>query len=593
MAKQQKKLGEILIEWGIISTREVAKAIEHAKAKSLRIGEALVDLKLCSEVNVYKALAQQHNMEYIDLDKNSVPPNAVNLIPDDLMRKFLILPLGMENGKLRVAIHDPLDFEMLEVLRFRLNKDMRTVLAPKGRIKTILDELFNTSATNTIDKTMDRTIDRLRDSLDKSLDRSMDKSVDRSIDKSVDLAGMGEDAAGADPTQAPIIKLVQAMISEAVRNRASDIHIEPMKDRVRVRYRIDGECVERDRIPLRMKNPLISRLKIMAGIDIAEKRLPQDGRIKLTVDKASIDFRVSTLPAYHGESVVLRILRPESVRIGIQNLGFEEEDYKVFQKIIKRPNGIFLVTGPTGSGKTTTLYAALNELNRPDKKIITAEDPVEYNFVGINQCQVREAIGLSFSKILRAMLRQAPNIILVGEIRDKEVAEVAIQAALTGHLVFSTLHTNDAPGAITRLIDMGVKPFLVASSIQAVLGQRLIRALCPKCKQADKEPDPMWLKLAGIKPEDLRDKIIYKARGCDYCSGQGFRGRIGIFELMQLGTEIRTLAFERAPTNKIRKAALAGGMKSLLADGRLKVLSGITTAEEVVKVAQMEGIIQV
>jgi type IV pilus assembly protein PilB len=593
MAKQQKKLGEILIEWGIISTREVAKAIEHAKTKSLRIGEALVDLKLCSEANVYKALAQQHNMEYIDLDKSSVPPNAVNLIPDDLMRKFLVLPLGMESGKLRVAIHDPLDFEMLEVLRFRLNKDMRTVLAPKGRIKTVLDELFNTSATNTIDKTMDRTIDRLRDSLDKSLDRSMDKSVDRSIDKSVDLTGMGEDSGGPDPTQAPIIKLVQAMISEAVRNRASDIHIEPMKDRVRVRYRIDGECVERDRIPLRMKGPLISRLKIMAGIDIAEKRLPQDGRIKLSVDKVNVDFRVSTLPAYHGESVVLRILRPDSVRIGIQNLGFEEEDYKVFQKIIKRPNGIFLVTGPTGSGKTTTLYGALNDLNRPDKKIITAEDPVEYNFTGINQCQVRDAIGLSFSKILRAMLRQAPNIILVGEIRDKEVAEVAIQAALTGHLVFSTLHTNDAPGAITRLIDMGVKPFLVASSIQAVLAQRLIRALCPKCKQADKEPDQMWLKLAGIKPDDLRDKIVYKARGCDYCSGTGFRGRVGIFELMQLTSEIRTLAFERAPTNKIRKAALASGMKSLLADGRLKVLSGITTAEEVVKVAQMEGIVQV
>jgi type IV pilus assembly protein PilB len=248
------------------------------------------------------------------------------------------------------------------------------------------------------------------------------------------------------------------------------------------------------------------------------------------------------------------------------------------------------VTGPTGSGKTTTLYGALNELNRPDKKIITAEDPVEYNFVGINQCQVRDAIGLTFSKILRAMLRQAPNIILVGEIRDKEVAEVAIQAALTGHLVFSTLHTNDAPGAITRLIDMGVKPFLVASSIQAVLAQRLIRSLCPKCKQPDKEPDPMWLKLAGIKPEDLKEKQIFKARGCENCTGTGFRGRIGIFELMPMNSEIRTLAFERAPTNKIRKAALASGMKSLLGDGRLKVLAGVTTAEEVVKVAQVEGI---
>src|SRR5690349_12107511 len=342
---------------------------------------------------------------------------------------------------------------------------------------------------------------------------------------------------------------------------------------------------------MRMRAPLIQRIKVMAGIDIAEKRLPQDGRIKLSVDKANIDFRVSTLPAYHGESVVLRILRPDSVRIGIQNLGFEEEDYKHFQKIIRRPNGIFLGTGPTGSGKTTTLYGALNELNRPDRKIITAEDPVEYNFVGINQCQVKDNIQLTFAKILRAMLRQAPNIILVGEIRDLEVAEVAIQAALTGHLVFSTLHTNDAPGAITRLIDMGVKPFLVASSIQAVMAQRLIRVLCPKCKQPDKEPDKMWLKLAGISDGDLKDKTLYKPRGCDYCTGTGFRGRIGVYEMMQMNTEIRTLAFERAATNRVRKAAIASGMKTLLLDGKLKVLNGTTTAEEIVKVAQVEGVV--
>ena len=590
MAKAQKKLGEILVEWGIISQKEVTKALDHAKAKNLRVGEALVDLKLCSESNVYKALAQQHNMEYVELDRNAVPANAAALVPEDLMRKYLILPLGMENGRLRIAVHDPLDLEMLDILRYRLNKQIRTSLAPRGRIKTIQDQLFNTTAANTIDKTIDSTLKSLDRTIDRSLDKSLDKSLDRSIDKSIDVDKMGDESA-ADPTQAPIIKLVQAMISEAVRSRASDIHIEPMKDRVRVRYRIDGECVERDRIPLRMKGPLISRIKIMAGIDIAEKRLPQDGRIKMTVDKAQIDFRVSSLPAYHGESVVLRILRPDSVRIGISNMGFEEEDNKVFQKIIKRPNGIFLVTGPTGSGKTTTLYGALNELNRPDRKIITAEDPVEYNFAGINQCQVRDNIGLTFAKILRAMLRQAPNIILVGEIRDLEVAEVAIQAALTGHLVFSTLHTNDAPGAITRLIDMGVKPFLVASSIQAIMAQRLIRVLCPKCKQPDREPDPMWLKLAGITEGHLKDKTLYKPRGCDYCSGIGFRGRIGIFEMMQLNNEIRSLAFERAPTNKIRKAALASGMKSLLADGRIKVLNGVTTAEEIVKVAQVEGVI--
>src|SRR2546428_1268197 len=297
-----------------------------------------------------------------------------------------------------------------------------------------------------------------------------------------------------------------------------------MTDRARVRYRIDGECVERDGIPRRMKGPLISRLKIMAGIDIAEKRLPQDGRIKMTVDKAQIDFRVSSLPAYHGESVVLRILRPESVRIGIQNLGFEEEDYRAFQKIIKRPNGIFLVTGPTGSGKTTTLYGALNELNRPDRKIITAEDPVEYYLPGINQVEVKHNIGLDFARIIRAMLRQAPNIILVGEIRDQETADIAVQASLTGHLVFSTLHTNDAPSAITRLVDIGVQPFLVASSVIAIMAQRLIRIICPKCKEPDKPP-LSEIKAAGLTPAQGQAANFSRGRGCQNCNHTGYRGR--------------------------------------------------------------------
>ena len=588
MAKPHKKLGEILVEWGTLKAAEVDKAVAHGKTKGMRVGESLIDLKLASEVQVYKALAQQQNMEYFDLEKSSIPPNAVNLIPDKLMRKYLILPLGKDGNKLRLAIHDPLDIEMLDNLRFTLGMEPKPVLAPRGRIKQLLDEIFNANSRNTIDQSLDKTIDRMRDSVDKSLDKSLDKSIDKSIDKSSIDEADGDVA--NDPAQAPIIKLVNAMIAEAVRTRASDIHIEPMKDRVRVRYRIDGECVERDKVPVRMRGPLIARLKIMAGMDIAEKRLPLDGRIKMNIDKTNVDFRVSSLPGVHGESMVLRILRPDNVRIGIVNLGFEEEDNKGFQKIIRRPNGIFLVTGPTGSGKTTTLYAALNELNRPDRKIITAEDPVEYNFPGINQCQVKEVIGLSFSKILRAMLRQAPNIILVGEIRDKEVAEVAIQAALTGHLVFSTLHTNDAPGAITRLIDMGVKPFLVASSIQGVLGQRLIRSLCPKCKVVDKEPDPHWLRIAGITERDIKDKILYKPRGCDHCTGTGFRGRIGIFEMMMMTNQIRTMAFERAPTNKIRAAAIAGGMKTLLMDGKLKVLDGKTTAEEVIKVAQIDAV---
>jgi type IV pilus assembly protein PilB len=338
-----------------------------------------------------------------------------------------------------------------------------------------------------------------------------------------------------------------------------------------------------------MQNALISRMKLMAGMNIAEKRVPQDGRIKLQVDDASIDFRVSACPAYHGESVVLRILRPDSVRIGLVNLGFEPDNLAVFNKIIRRPNGIFLVTGPTGSGKTTTLYSALDVLNRPDKKIITAEDPVEYNFEGINQCQVREHIGLGFTAILRSMLRQAPNIILVGEIRDKEVAEIAIQAALTGHLVFSTLHTNDAPSAITRLIDIGVKPFLVASSIQAVMAQRLIRMNCKECN-APRDPstvDPKLMRLVGITNEEAMGRLK-KGKGCGNCSNTGYRGRRAIFEMMLMNAALRELAFNLAPISDLRRAAMLAGMRSLVQDGKIKILNGQTTPEEIASTTQVD-----
>ena len=388
-------------------------------------------------------------------------------------------------------------------------------------------------------------------------------------------------------TSSEIIRLVTMIITEAVNMRASDIHVEPMVNRVRVRYRVDGVCVERDNIPKRMQGPVINRFKIMAKLDLAEKRLPLDGRIKLKVSGSEVDFRVSSLPSYHGESIVLRILRPESARFGIPSLGFEEDDYARFQSIIKRPNGIFLVTGPTGSGKTTTLYAAINDLNRPDRKIITAEDPVEYNFPGVNQVQVNDQIGLTFPLILRAMLRQAPNIILVGEIRDLDVAEVAIQAALTGHLVFSTLHTNDAPSAITRLIDMGVKPFLVASSIQAVMAQRLVRVICSECKEVYPDPDPRILRLLGFRDDEIENSTFYRGKGCNACNHTGYRGRQGIFELMAMDNQIREYAFQRAPLSSIRRAARASGMRNLLDDGRIKILKGITTPEELVRIAQI------
>jgi type IV pilus assembly protein PilB len=397
-------------------------------------------------------------------------------------------------------------------------------------------------------------------------------------------------AAAGEGDEGPVVRLVNLIIDNAYHMRASDIHVEPMGDRVRIRYRVDGVCLEKDNIPKNMQAPLITRLKILSGMDIAEKRLPQDGRIKRAIAGQDIDFRVSALPGHHGESVVLRILRPDAVNIGIQSLGFEQDDYERFQHIIKRPNGIFLVTGPTGSGKTTTLYAALQELNRPDKKIITAEDPVEYNFDGMNQCQVREEIKLTFDVILRAMLRQAPNIILVGEIRDGVVADIAIQAALTGHLVFSTLHTNDAPSAITRLIDMGVKPFLVASSIQAIMAQRLVRVVCDKCKVRDESPDLRYLRLLDIDPEDLKKRPIYKGGGCSRCQRTGYKGRMGIFEMVEMNNQLRELAFEKAPTSELRKAAAASGMRNLMEDAKIKIYKGITTVAEAARITQAEGV---
>jgi type IV pilus assembly protein PilB len=442
---------------------------------------------------------------------------------------------------------------------------------------------------------------KIRSYLDDSSDQTTQEENDRlkhSIDATAaELAEAGHElqaealrahAAGEDD-DAPIIRLVNLIIDNAYYMRASDIHIEPMSDRVRVRYRVDGVCMERDNIPKSMQAPLITRFKILSGMDIAEKRLPLDGRIKREIGGQDIDFRVSSLPGNHGPSVVLRILRPDAVNIGIESLGFEHDNYKLFQRIIKRPNGIFLVTGPTGSGKTTTLYAALQELNKPDKKIITAEDPVEYNFDGMNQCQVKEDIDLTFDRILRAMLRQAPNIILIGEIRDGVVADIAIQAALTGHLVFSTLHTNDAPSAITRLIDMGVKPFLVASSIQAIMAQRLVRIICKKCKVVDENPDPHLLQSLDISPEDLEKQSVYKGAGCSQCQGTGYKGRIAIFEMFEMNNEIRELAFSKAPTTELRKAAKASGMRTLMQDGMLKIFKGTTTPAEIVRITQTEG----
>ena len=566
MARRRKKLGELLQEWGSVTEQQVSQAIGIAESTAKRIGEALIDASFCKEEDVAKALAAQFDMEYINLDRPEAQSQIdLSLIPEDLVKKHLVLPIGKMNGRIKLVIHDPMNLELLDLLRFRLNREIETVIAPKSAIKSFVDGSTGGSAGMFSEESL--------------VTESVDVTLDRSVDTSVDIMA-GEDA--------PIIRLVNRMIVEAVRSRASDIHIEPMADRVVLRYRIDGVCHVRDNLPKRMQAALLARLKLVAGMNIAERRVPQDGRIMMPVDSEQIDFRVSACPAYHGESIVLRILRPESVKVGLQNLGFEADSLEEFNRIIRRPNGIFLVTGPTGSGKTTTLYSALDVLNRPDRKIITAEDPVEYNFTGINQCQVRESIGLTFQSILRAMLRQAPNIVLVGEIRDREVAEIAVQAALTGHLVFSTLHTNDAASAITRLLDMGVKPFLVASAIQAVMSQRLIRILCDHCKEPDTEPDRRLLRLVDISNDDLEKHTIYRPVGCGHCGNVGFFGRKAIFELMCLNSEIRELAFKRATIGEIRDAATRSGMRGLLADGKIKILRGVTTPGEVARFAQAE-----
>ncbi len=582
MARSRKKLGEILTGWGVATPEQVDAAVTKAKTANKRLGDALVEVGV-PEDQVAKALANQFGMEYVDLSSPGVASQVnLKLIPDELVKKHWVLPMSKQGGRLQLIIHDPLNLELMDTLRFRLNTEIEPRISSRSQIKKFLDAQANGAGKTT------KMVDASQSLVSDSIDRSIDKSVDRSVDKSIDITG----------DDAPIVRLVQRILLEAIGMRTSDIHIEPMADRVRLRYRIDGVCIERDNLPKRMQNSILSRVKLLSGMNIAEKRVPQDGRIKIEQpgapgadpkDKVFVDFRVSACPAYHGESVVLRILRPDSVRIGLINLGFEEDNLAVFNKVIRRPNGIFLVTGPTGSGKTTTLYSALDVLNRPDKKIITAEDPIEYTFKGINQCQVREKIGLTFSAILKTMLRQAPNIILVGEIRDKEVAEIAIQAALTGHLVFSTLHTNDAPSAITRLIDMGVKPFLVASAIQAIMAQRLVRVLCPHCRTPDPEPDAKFLSLINTSLEEAQGKVM-KPVGCDQCNRNGYRGRKGIFEMMVMNAEIRELAFKQEPLTKIRTAAMANGMRSLMEDGKLKVLKGMTSADEIARVAQVEGI---
>lgn len=552
----------ILIKKGVLSPDQLAEARSLHKSTGAKLQDAIVKLAYATQQEVMSAIAEFHGMQFIDLTNMTIPPSVIEMVPESVARENVVFPLAQENGALKVSMSDPSDFDTLQKLQFILNKDIQPVLAPREQIIEAINRHYGQTETE-------------------SVDSMLQEFTDTQIDFTETEATSNQ--AAFEESAAPVVKLVNLIIQEAVSQRASDIHIEPFPDRIRIRYRIDGILIERDSPPRRLLAPLVSRIKIMGSMDIAEKRRPQDGRIKQTISGKHYDLRVSVLPTNHGQSVVMRILDRASIQVSIKDLGFGDEDYKRFQSLIKRPNGIMLVTGPTGSGKTTTLYAALNELNRPDRKIITAEDPVEYYLPGINQTEVKANIGLDFARIIRAMLRQAPNIILVGEIRDHETAETAVQASLTGHLVFSTLHTNDAPSAITRLQDIGMQPFLVASSVIAIMAQRLVRIICPKCKEPDKPP-ASEIKAAGLTLEQAAKAIFSRGKGCSYCHQTGYRGRKGIFELLRMSNAIREMTFNREPVQAIRRQARLIGMRTLLEDGVAKACAGLTTLDEVLSI---------
>lgn len=565
MASQPSDYVNVLLKRSLVSPDQVTEAEELSRNNSIPLGEALVSLNYVTGEDVCRAMAEHYALDYVNLSEIKIPESVVELVPETIARENITIPLSEEGDALKVLLADPMDVETIEKLRFILNRQIQIALAPRSSILEAINRYYGQFDGESADS-------MLQEFTDTAIDFTETEDATDGFDDDDDGTG-------------PIVRLVHLMISEAVQLRASDIHVEPFEDRIRIRYRIDGRLVERDSPPRRLLGAILSRIKILADMDIAERRRPQDGRIKITAGGKTLDLRVSVLPTNHGQSVVMRLLDPDNIKIGIRQLGLGETDFRLFTDLIKRPNGIILVTGPTGSGKTTTLYAALNAMNRPDRKIITAEDPVEYYLPGINQTEVKHDIGLDFAKIIKAMLRQAPNMILVGEMRDHETASMGIQASLTGHLVFSTLHTNDAPSAISRLTDIGVPGYLVASSVIAVLAQRLVRVICPRCKQPHKYSQEI-LEEAGITPEMLQGAKFMKGAGCNHCNRSGYRGRIAVYEIMRLTSKIREHIFQDSTTAQIRQTAMAEGMTTLFQDGIKKVLGGTTTIEEVFRVTK-------
>jgi len=548
--------------------------IEDARAEADSTGEGVIDTLLKKGVvassQVATAKAAQLGVEFIPLGEMKIADDALKAIPRHVAKRFNVVPVYKTETGVIVALADPSDLDALDGLQHAINMEVEARVATPEDIEAALNKYYGGGSARD-------------DSVSKMIQDITEGEVEIGV---VGTLGGADEGAVVD-ADAPIIKLVNTLIVEAFKARASDIHLEPLAKKFRVRYRIDGVLHEMQSPPKRLQASIISRLKIQSNMSIAEKRIPQDGRIQAQVGGKSIDLRVSVLPTVHGESVVMRILDKEGLKLGLAELGFFTDDQQTFERLIGLPDGILLVTGPTGSGKTTTLYSCLNYINRPDRKIITVEDPVEYQLAGINQVQVQESIGFTFAAALRSMLRQAPNVVMLGEIRDLETASIAINASLTGHLVFSTLHTNDAPSAVTRLIDIGVKPFLVASSTRALMAQRLVRKICKKCIAPYMPPDTE-LRALGIDPSMAASANISKGKGCNDCKKTGHRGRFGIFEIFVIDDEARKLIYEKVPATVLRARAREMGMRTLREDGTRKVLGGLTTADEVIRATMAE-----
>lgn len=554
---------EILENVGLVTREQAVTARNLATAEDEPVMDVLAREGVVSKEDMLKTLAGQFGMETISLTGLDIPREVLDMVPGDVAQRYKVVPVFKNDNILTVALGDPLDVDTLDGLRYVLKSNVEGVVAPPEDIEKAIANYYG-RATGAVESMLTEITEgtlALPDDVQQQLVADTDVSE----------------------SDAPIIKLVSLIIMEAFRSRASDIHLEPMPKKFRVRYRIDGVLHEVDSPPKRLQAAILSRVKIMANMSIAEKRVPQDGRIQINVMGRDLDLRVSSIPTNHGESIVMRILDKAGIALGLPQLGFFADDQQVFERLISLSDGIILVTGPTGSGKTTTLYACLNTINKPDRKIITVEDPVEYQMSGINQVQVRADIGMTFSSALRAILRQAPNIIMIGEIRDIETAEIAVNASLTGHLVFSTLHTNDAPSAVTRMIDIGVKPFLVASSTRAIMAQRLVRKICDKCK-VPYQAQESELRLLGPAAQQLASAELFHGEGCADCQFTGYRGRLGLFEVFQITDEVRNLIFEQVSSTELRIKARELGMRTLREDGIRKVVSGQTTLSEVLRV---------